>query len=221
LDPEVEGDPASIDADTEPVPIPEDPPEARVHTPPRREEENVSKKVRLECADKECGDPRVFRLGDPQLPGVSPGAAPTGTGSLAQRSKREISLTGVEGADDSKRVRGDFCAITVDEKLDYSTLRDLPGMEHYNKSAFPSDVVAKAKEKGFNLLDEFGVYDTRPISDAEGKKKVDCRSEISLRGLEVKAHIVGREYRWLEERDDVFAPASSSLTSRYIAGHER
>ena len=84
----------------------------------------------------------------------------------------------------------------------------LPEMEHYNKSAFPSDVVAKAKEKGLNLLDEFSVYEVRPASDAEGKKKVDCRWEISLRGSEVKARIVGREYRWLEERDDVFAPAS-------------
>ena len=59
LDAEVEGDPASIDADTEPVPIAEDPPEARIHTPPRREEENVSKKVRLEGADEGCGNPCV------------------------------------------------------------------------------------------------------------------------------------------------------------------
>ena len=117
----------------------------------------MSKRVRLELDDEGCGDPCAFRLGEPQLPGVSPEAAPASTGSLAQGSKREISLTGVEGADDAKRVRGDIRAITVDEKLDYSTLRDLPEMEHYNKSAFPSDVVAKAKEKGLNLLDEFGV----------------------------------------------------------------
>jgi hypothetical protein len=89
-------------------------------------------------------------------------------------------------------------------------------MEHYNKSAFPSDVVAEAKEKGLNVLDEFGVYEIKHPSAAIGKKKVDCRWEINLRGAEVKARIVGREYRWLEERDDVFAPASSSLTSRCI-----
>ena len=120
-----------------------------------------------------CGDPCAVRLGEPQLPGVSPEAAPGSTGSRAQGSKREMSPTGVEGADDAKRVRGDVCAITVDEKLDYSTLKDLPEMEYYNKSAFPNDVVAKAKEKGLNLLDECGVYEVRPISAAEGKKNVD------------------------------------------------
>ena len=32
----------------------------------------------------------------------------------------------------------------------------------------------------------------------------------------MKCRIVGREFKWLEERDDVFAPASSGLTSRTV-----
>jgi hypothetical protein len=83
----------------------------------------------------ESSDEESQGRGEPQLPGVSPEAAPASTGSLAQGSKREMSPTGVEGADDAKRVRGDICAITVDEKLDYSTWRDHPEMEYYNKSA--------------------------------------------------------------------------------------
>ena len=90
LDAEVEGDAASVDADTEPVPIGEDPPDARFHTPPRREDESVTTRVRLEADDEGCGDLHANRRSEPQLPSAAPEAAPSSTDNMAQGSKREI-----------------------------------------------------------------------------------------------------------------------------------
>ena len=49
-----------------------------------------------------------------------------------------------------------------------------------------------------------------------GKPFVDTKWEISWRAGELKCRMVGCEYKWSVDRDDVFAPASSSLTSRIV-----
>ena len=103
-----------------------------------------------------------------------------------------------------------------DEKLDYSTLADNDVVLERNVTEFSDEEVAHGKIKGLELLDEFEVYDVVNEKVAAGKSFVDTKWDISWRAGALKCRLVGREYKWSVDRDDVFAPASSSLTSRVI-----
>ena len=75
----------------------------------------------------------------------------------------------------------------------------------------------KGVQEGLAMLDEFDVYDVAPLRNADGKDLVSSRGEAKLRGDgTVKWRFVGREFKWMEVRDDVFSPGSSINTSRTI-----
>ena len=59
---------------------------------------------------------------------------------------------------------------------------------------------------GLKLLGEYNVYGVYPSETAQGEKHVDTRWEISMRGGVLKSRIVGRGFKSLEGRDDLFAP---------------
>jgi len=103
-----------------------------------------------------------------------------------------------------------------DEKLDYSTLIGNDVVLDRNKTEYTDEEVAKGKIKGLDLLDQFEVYKVVDEEITRGKPFVDTKWEISWRAGELKCRMVGREYKWSVDRDDVFAPASSSLTSRVV-----
>ena len=107
-------------------------------------------------------------------------------------------------------------AAELHEKLDYSCLAGLEELDHYNSSHFDGEDVARGKIKGLDLLDEFGVYEVHPSNAAFDKKKVDTKWEISMRAGELKCRLVGREFKFLEDRDDLFAPGSTAASCRVV-----
>eukprot|EP00971_Amphidinium_carterae_P104207 2063755-Amphidinium_carterae.2 len=91
--------------------------------------------------------------------------------------------------------------------LDYSALAGMEDIDVWNQSSFNNEDVRAAKIKGLNLLREFDVYDVVPESQAEGKKHITTKWETAARRGKIKCRMVAREFKWLEERDDGFAPA--------------
>eukprot|EP00971_Amphidinium_carterae_P212164 4210464-Amphidinium_carterae.3 len=100
--------------------------------------------------------------------------------------------------------------------LDYSPLADVGDIDVWNQYSFNNEDVRAAKIKGLTLLRDFDVYDVVPESQAEGRKHITTKWEIAAKGGEIKCRMVARKFKWLEERDDVFAPASLALTSKVI-----
>ena len=145
----------------------------------------------------------------PPAAGLAP--AVSATAVTPQRGeKRERSSTDV---DDEMKVN---MVSELHEKIDYSSLESLEEIEVFNRTQYDNKEVAEGKAVGLELLDEFGVYGVEPSSAAAGKHKVDTKWEIAMRGGVLKCRLVGREFRFLEERDDVFAPGSTSTTSRVV-----
>ena len=69
---------------------------------------------------------------------------------------------------------------------------------------------------GLNLLDEFEVYAIEPRGSEVEKKHVDTKWEIAMRAGALKCRLVGREFKSLEDRDDLFAPGSTASTGRMV-----
>lgn len=127
------------------------------------------------------------------------------------------------GPDEAKRVRDRHVAVvqvgdddTINDPLDYATLLELDECELHNKSEFTDAEVALGKKKGFELLDEYGVYEIEPRSNAEGAAFVDTTWAIAMGKDGVKCRLVGREYKWASVRTDVFAASSHPLYSRAV-----
>ncbi|CAK0861993.1 unnamed protein product [Prorocentrum cordatum] len=104
----------------------------------------------------------------------------------------------------------------ISETLDYKALLAAKELTHWDSSGFPQEEAAEAPGKGLKLCDEFGICSVHPRATADSKKKVDTKWEKKDRAGVLKYGLVGREFAWLEERDDIFAPGSTSLTSRII-----
>ncbi|CAK0789057.1 unnamed protein product, partial [Prorocentrum cordatum] len=104
----------------------------------------------------------------------------------------------------------------ISEALDYTALLTAKELTHLGSSGFPQEEATEALDKGLKLCDEFGIYSVHPRAASDGKKKVDAKWEKKDRAGVLKYRLVGREFAWLEERDDLFAPGSTSLTSRTI-----
>eukprot|EP00971_Amphidinium_carterae_P351930 6492341-Amphidinium_carterae.2 len=121
--------------------------------------------------------------------------------------------------DDAKRVR-------VNESEDTTMQRDLHDdhdlhslseeIDKLNTREFHPDEVREGKIKHLVILEEFGVFDVIGEEEASVMKKASMNWEIAARGGNVKCRFVVREFKWLEERYDVFAPASLALTSRFV-----
>ncbi len=104
----------------------------------------------------------------------------------------------------------------MDESLDFSFLAESEPPEAWLVSGMDPQAVMDGKVVGLELLESFGVVAAVPRAQAEGHRIVTTRWEIQPKGDVIKCRIVAREYKWLELRDDVFAPASSAITSRVI-----
>eukprot|EP00971_Amphidinium_carterae_P350904 6491802-Amphidinium_carterae.1 len=164
-----------------------------------------------------------------QPPSVDEGVIQMPVESSAAANKRRSDDTG----DGSKRVRfnedenatmqvnmvGSMqpSELDVHDKLNYSDL-DLMSVEidKMNSSEYHPDEVREGKIKHLETLEEFGVFKVISEHEATSMKKVSTKWEIAARGGTVKCRFVAREFKWLEERDDVFAPASLALTSRVV-----
>ena len=103
-----------------------------------------------------------------------------------------------------------------DEKIDYEPLKQCDDALVLNNTTFTNEEIIQGKIDGLEMLDKYHVYDVEPVQNAEGQPQVDTRWEIRWTGGRLKCRLVGREFKWSVMRDDVFAPASSSMTSRVI-----
>ncbi|CAK0831771.1 unnamed protein product, partial [Prorocentrum cordatum] len=132
--------------------------------------------------------------------------------------KGEVAPTPLEaaGAEAKKaRVEGLIAGAieNISGQLDYKTLLTAEELTHWDSSGSPMEEVAEAIEKGLKLCDEFGIYSVHPRGAADGKKKVDAKcGGGGDRAGALKYRFVGREFAWLEERGDLFAPGSTTLT---------
>ena len=66
------------------------------------------------------------------------------------------------------------------------------------------------------MLEHYGVFESRPISECEGVKRLRARWEPQQRGDEIKWRYVAQEFKWMEERDDCFAAASTATTAKIV-----
>ena len=104
----------------------------------------------------------------------------------------------------------------MNEKIDYANLLNEEEALCMNKTEYTNEEVLAGKIEGLGLLDQFGVYRVEPIGNRNPAKMVGTKWEISWRGGKLKCRLVGREFKWLSDRDDVFAPASTAQTSRIV-----
>jgi len=146
---------------------------------------------------------------------------PASDGGSVEAEARERSLHGPSQPGGASSSGGNVLAVEAEarelnEGIDYSQLKDLDELDYYNTSMFSNEDVIAGKVVGLQLLDEFEVYDIYPSEAAQGKKHVDTRWEISMRAGALKCRLVGREYRTLEDRDDLFAPGATANTGRVI-----
>jgi len=124
------------------------------------------------------------------------------------------------GHDEKKHHVGALTAeedLTLNEPLDYSVIMDLDEVELNNKTDWSDEQIARGKKVGFELLDEYHVYDVEPEANAVGQAYVDTTWAVS-RGKDgdAKCRIVGREFKWASSRTDTFAAASNPLFGRVI-----
>jgi len=150
----------------------------------------------------------------PSAPLPAPSAGETGSKRKAEEGSEQGDLEDDDGDKVMNVTRAD--AAGLHENPDYSCLTEIEELDWYNKSFFDSKDVMEGKVVGLNLLDEFQVYDVAPKAAAFGKKKVDTKWEISMRAGALKCRLVGREFKTLEDRDDLFAPGSTASTSRMV-----
>ena len=133
-----------------------------------------------------------------------------------KRSSSKMALS----ADQDPGAGGKYSCVGAVESLhdtpDYSSLEDLD-WSVLNRSAFADKDVCQGKIEGLKIADEYGIYEVVQKSDTPGDaRKVDTKWDIKFSKGRVKCRLVGREYKWLEQRDDTFAPTSGNKTSRAI-----
>eukprot|EP00971_Amphidinium_carterae_P116568 2309127-Amphidinium_carterae.1 len=129
----------------------------------------------------------------------------------AQKRLREDDVLAIEHLSKKKRSELD-----LHELPEYSLLEGMDEIDDDNNRGFNNEEVRVGKVVGLKVLDDFSVYQVVPTNHSHGKKCLDVKWEIGVRGGKLKCRVVAREFRFLEERDDTFAPASLGLTGRFI-----
>ncbi|CAK0813201.1 unnamed protein product [Prorocentrum cordatum] len=107
-------------------------------------------------------------------------------------------------------------AISLDDPIDCSIL-DRMGTDCYvTVSGLEPAVELKGKREALEVLAHYGVHRDIPRSESGEFKKIRARWEPQMRGGICKWRYVAQEFKWMEQRDDVFAASSSAQTSRLV-----
>ncbi|CAK0856887.1 unnamed protein product, partial [Prorocentrum cordatum] len=107
-------------------------------------------------------------------------------------------------------------AVSLDDPIDYSIL-DRMGTDCYvTVSGLEPAVELKGKREALEVLAHYGVHRDIPRSESGEFKKIRARWEPQMRGGVCKWRYVAQEFKWMEQRDDVFAASSSARTSRLV-----
>ncbi|CAK0790198.1 unnamed protein product, partial [Prorocentrum cordatum] len=107
-------------------------------------------------------------------------------------------------------------AISLDDPIDNSIL-DRMGTDCYmTVSGLEPAVELKGKREALEVLAHYGVHRDVPRSESGEFKRIRARWEPQMRGGICKWRYVAQEFKWMEQRDDVFAASSSAQTSRLV-----
>ena len=105
----------------------------------------------------------------------------------------------------------------IHENIVYSLLQSIEELSAINTTGYDDAEVAVAKCDGLEMLDTFDVYDVVENKDRDPEgNHVDTKWEAAMRAEKSKLRILGREFKFLEERDDCFAPGPTNATSKVI-----
>ena len=78
-----------------------------------------------------------------------------------------------------------------------------------------SRAVAEGKRQELDLCEQWDIYE--PVALEEGMTLEDCKWVLRVEpNYSVRARLLARQYKWREHREDLFAPSSTSNTSRII-----
>ena len=131
--------------------------------------------------------------------------------ALAAGTKRS---TEAQESQDTKRAC--VAAVSLDEPIDYSALDTLDAYEIGVPAGISLAEARAGKKAALEMLEHYGVFESRPISECEGVKRLRARWEPQQRGEEIKWRYVAQEFKWMEERDDCFAAASTATTAKIV-----
>ena len=118
-----------------------------------------------------------------------------------------------EGGDAKRRL---VMAVTLDEPLDYHVLEDMDADEIGVPDGLTLEAARAGKREALEMLEHYGVFEAKPIDELDGIKRLRARWEPQRRGDEIKWRYVAQEFKWMEERDDCFAAASTATTSKIV-----
>ncbi|CAK0875518.1 unnamed protein product, partial [Prorocentrum cordatum] len=162
---------------------------------------------------------------------AGPSAAPAGPGAAAAARPEEKSTTDADApmtprglvrpadAEDfgapGKRAKH-VDAISLDDPIDYSILERMGTDCYMTVSGLEPAVELKGKREALEVLAHYGVHRDVPRSESGEFKRIRARWEPQMRGGICKWRLLAQEFKWMEQRDDVFATSSSAQTSRLV-----
>ena len=103
-----------------------------------------------------------------------------------------------------------MAAVSLDEPVDYSALDTLEEGDIAVPVGISLEDTRAGKKAALEMLVHYGVFEARPIDELEGVKRLRARWEPQVGGGGVKWRYVAQEFKWMEERDDCFAAASTA-----------
>ncbi|CAK0815286.1 unnamed protein product, partial [Prorocentrum cordatum] len=107
-------------------------------------------------------------------------------------------------------------AISLDDPIDYGIL-DRMGTDCYMTVSGPEPAAELiGKREALEVLAHYGVHGDVPRSEGGEFKRIRARWGPQMRGGICKWRYVAQEFKWMEQRDDVFAASSSAQTSRLV-----
>ena len=111
--------------------------------------------------------------------------------------------------------------VDEDEQIVESFGHELLRGDHLSPEEWEA-LQAEGRRVELQKLADFGVYEVVPVEQSYGKKRITTRWEEKLKfdqdhNLICRSRFVGREFKWADPyREDLFAPSTSSSTSRII-----
>ena len=112
--------------------------------------------------------------------------------------------------------RACVAAVSLDEPVDYSALDTLEEGDIAVPEGISLADTRAGKKAALEMLVHYGVFEARPIEELEGVKRLRARWEPQRSIDGVKWRYVAQEFKWMEERDDCFAAASTATTAKVI-----
>ncbi|CAK0827151.1 unnamed protein product, partial [Prorocentrum cordatum] len=140
-------------------------------------------------------------------------AAPGGINSSGRQSRGRNQQLGAETRDAlNRRVE----AISLDDPIDCSALGCADVAAYVAASGLGAAVGLKGMREALEVLARYGARRDTPGSESGKFKMIEARWGPQMRGGACKWRYVAQEFKWMEQRGDVFAASFSAQTSRPV-----